>query len=517
MVDAKQFHRLKEAVIEVLVVLAVGSLIGAVLALVSNLFVSGVEFFSSQRNSSTFFTITVADNEISYSPIIFLVSAAAIVVFIKTVLGVTKWAGPADAMYAAHQIKEPLDLKRGFASTLAAFTSASGGASVGQYGPLVHFGATMGIWVKRFLTGRLSHDVYLGCGVAAAISAGFNAPIAGVIFAHEAVLRHFSLRAIAPIAVASVTASALGRSWFPSAETFDIAFTVPQLMEIVPLLMILGPILAVVAIVFMLSLRFAATLPAKLALNPLISPFLAAVICGTVGIFVPEILGLGIADMNAMIASQFSITLLLVVLILKILMTSTCIGLGLFGGVFSPALFVGVAAGALVGQIAIFFGVADVSNVLAVVSMAAVSSAVIGAPVAAVLIILELTQSYDCAVAAMLVVTITSLLTHRLFGHSFFDRQLLDRSINLGLGRESIAMNQHKIADLASEDYVRLTEKITGENALTKMKEIGDSEGYVVTEQGILLGKVSVYQALNAGKESVEKYMDEEPLPLFVN
>ena len=173
--------------------------------------------------------MSIGDYSVSLSPLAFLWTAALVVVFIRTTLGVVKWAGPADAMYAAHQINEPLDIKRGFASTLAAFTSASGGASVGQYGPLVHFGATMGVWVKRFLTSRLSHDVYLGCGVAAAISAGFNAPIAGVVFAHEAVLRHFSLRAIAPIAVASVTASALGTSWFPRVSGFDVSFSVPEL------------------------------------------------------------------------------------------------------------------------------------------------------------------------------------------------------------------------------------------------------------------------------------------------
>ncbi|SVD34560.1 uncharacterized protein METZ01_LOCUS387414, partial [marine metagenome] len=264
--------KFKEALVEMGIVFIVGGLIGAVLAIVSNLFVSGVQFFSQQRESSDLFVLSLGEYSVSFSPVVYLWVAAAVVVFIRTALGVTKWAGPADAMYAAHQIKEPLDIKRGLASTLAAFTSASGGASVGQYGPLVHFGATMGVWVKRFLTSRLSHDVYLGCGVAAAISAGFNAPIAGVVFAHEAVLRHFSLRAIAPIAVASVTASALGTSWFPSASGFEASFSVPQLAELVPLLILLSPILAVVAIVFMQSLRYGASLPPKLNVSPMAAP-----------------------------------------------------------------------------------------------------------------------------------------------------------------------------------------------------------------------------------------------------
>ena len=186
------------------------------------------------------FSLTVGGESLSFSSVVFLWAAAAVVVILKTGLGIGRWAGPADSMYAAHQVNEPLDIKTGLASTLAAFASASGGASVGQYGPIVHFGATMGIWFKRFISSRLSHEIYLGCGVAAAISAGFNAPIAGVVFAHEAILRHFSVRAIAPITVASVSASALGNLWFPHSKTFEISAVLPPLAEVVPVLVVSG-------------------------------------------------------------------------------------------------------------------------------------------------------------------------------------------------------------------------------------------------------------------------------------
>ena len=129
-------------------------------------------------------------------------------------------------------------------------------------------------------------------------------------------------------------------------------------------------------------------------------------------------------------------------LVAKLLMTALCIGFGLFGGVFSPSLFIGVAAGAVAGELLILFGFADIASIISVAGMAAVSSAVIGAPVAAVLIILELTQSYEYAVAAMIAVMVCNLLTNRLFGNSFFDRQLLDRGIDLRKGREAIALNQ---------------------------------------------------------------------------
>ena len=144
-----------------------------------------------------------------------------------------------------------------------------------------------------------------------------------------------------------------------------------------------------------------------------------------------------------MIAGEFALSLLVAVLIAKLLMTALCIGFGLFGGVFSPSLFIGVAAGALAGQLMTLFGFADIASIISVAGMAAVSSAVIGAPVTAVIIVLELTQSYAYAVAVMVSVMLCSLITNRLFGHSFFDRQLLDRGIDLLKGREAIALRQN--------------------------------------------------------------------------
>ena len=117
--------KIKDALVEMLIVFLIGGLIGVVLAVVSNLFVSGVQYFSELREASDLFIVSIGDYSVSLSPLAFLWTAALVVVFIRTTLGVVKWAGPADAMYAAHQINEPLDIKRGFASTLAAFTSAS--------------------------------------------------------------------------------------------------------------------------------------------------------------------------------------------------------------------------------------------------------------------------------------------------------------------------------------------------------------------------------------------------------
>ena len=507
-------RRIKDTSMELLIIFGIGGLIGTLIAWTSNAYVSGVQVFTELRESNSFLEISLAGSQFELTSLIFLWIAAGIVIVIRRVFGVVRWHGPADSIYHAQQSREPLDIKHGIASTLTAFTSAAGGGSVGQYGPLVHFGATLGIAVKRFVSSRLSHEVYLGCGVAAAISAGFGAPIAGIVFAHEAVLRHFSVRAIAPISIASVTASAVSQSFFNTSATFNISTSAPDLVSVIPILIIASPIIAIAAIVYMEALRRSVAIAKGTGWSAERLVITAATICGVVGIWIPEILGLGIGTINAMLDGVYQLPALILLLIAKIVMTALCIGFGLFGGVFSPALFVGVAVGGVISQVAIFLGVPDLSVAISIAAMAAVAANVIGAPVAAVLIILELTQSYTYAVAALMAVMASMLLTHRLFGHSFFDRQLLDRGIDLSLGREAIALSQHTLETHLSDDYVKVDKTTSGQAALELMRQAEQTEAYVVSDSGRLAGKFSVHQAIQADNQTVFQFADADPVLL---
>jgi CIC family chloride channel protein len=234
-----------------------------------------------------------------------------------------------------------------------------------------------------------------------------------------------------------------------------------------------------------------------------------------VGVWIPQILGLGISSINQMIAGEFTLWLLATVLFAKVLMTAVCLGSGLPGGTFSPALFIGVATGALAGQSLALLGFADIAGIISVAAMAAVSSAVIGAPLSAVMIVLELTQSYQYAVAAMMAVVVCSLLTNRLFGHSFFDRQLLDRGIDLSLGREAIALSHAEVGGYGSQSYTATAVTSTGDQLLETMRSQGNTEAYVVDKDGVLLGKLSIYDVLEAGPGSIADFMDTAPLSLY--
>ena len=111
--------------------------------------------------------------------------------------------------------------KQDYLSTLASAVSLAGGASVGQYGPLVHFGGVLGDYFSKLLKDQTPPHILLACGAAAAISSGFGAPIAGLVFAHEVIVRHFSLKAVAPILISSIVAHTFSLEFYEMNPLFE--------------------------------------------------------------------------------------------------------------------------------------------------------------------------------------------------------------------------------------------------------------------------------------------------------
>ena len=476
------------------VVVITGLGFGFVMAFVSNAFVFGVQFLSRLRTSNHNFVFYLGETAINLGPLVTLILAASIILLVRKFFGIVRWHGPADSIYAAHRTDNELDVKHGFGSTVAAFVSASGGASVGQYGPLVHFGATMGSFIRAFTGSKITTDVFIGCGVAGAIAAGFSAPIAGVVFAHEAILRHFSLRAITPIAISSITAAWVSKWIFGAEPLFLISGSAPDLIELLPAALIAGPIFGFVAVIFMQSLRRCSAFAVKSGWSPARLLFSAALITGCVGMFVPEVLGLGGETVAAVLNDAFNGSYLVVLLFLKLTVTAICIGFGMFGGIFSPAMFVGVSAGGISSHVLQLLGFSLAGPGLAICGMAAVAAAVIGAPVSGVLIILEMTMSYEYALAAMLSIVTSTLVANATFGHSFFDRQLLDRNIDVSQGRGHIEMMESPVIEIISKNFVKISDTSTVDKAIQILVSEEAAEGYVLkSDNGAFLGKVVLY------------------------
>ena len=500
----------------VFVTLITGTGIGLSVSLVASIFVAGLHFLVDQRHAMDGYLPTIQIAGGSLAPIFWLVGAAFLLWGVRRIFGIQRWHGPADSIFGAHRLDNEIDVKAGFGSTLAAFISLGGGASVGQYGPLVHFGATIGTYIRHVFSNKsIGIDVFIGCGVAAAIAAGFHAPIAGIVFAHEAVLRHFSFRALTPIAISSITSVWFSTAIFGSDPLFALNAATTDLLPMVPILLGSGLLFGVVAMFFMLALFKSTAIAAKTGFSPLVLTLIAAIICGAVAIFVPEILGSGVTEINIIFDGSYALEFLFLLFVLKLLATSLCIGFGLFGGVFSPAAMIGAAAGGFIGKFLASIGVVTVPQLLPVAGFAAVTAAVVGAPISVVLVVFELTQSYDFAVAAMLAAVIATFFTSLVFGHSFFDEQLRRRGVDLSRGRGDLELQSQAIGSVVGNDFIALGPDAKTEDAIDSLIKTKKSEGYCIDVDKKFIGKYTLPDLLSAPKQAkLSEYLMTEPVVL---
>ena len=410
--------------------------------------------------------------------------------------------GPPDLIRAVQGLDGRLPLRSGFLSALTSVVSLGAGASVGQYGPLAHLGATLGSLVSRLNRHtRMTATVWVGCGVAAAISTAFNAPIAGIVFAHEVILRHYSLRAFAPITVAAAIGHVVANIVFARPPLFRVeAVSVGSAPEFLGFVLI-GVGGAFVAVLYMRAILYSGRLARRLPVADCFKPMVAGAVLGVAAIGMPDILGIGKEALRfAVIEDAFAPGELVFLVIAKLLATALCIGFGFAGGVFSPALLTGILFGALAGTGAELL-LGDARSDIALYSicgMVAVTSAVIGAPLTTILIVFELTRNYDLAIAAMVSVVFSNLVSYRVFGRSLFDVQLKMRGFDLSAGRDRAILDHRSIERYVTPDYTALSPDATLGEAKSRLLASAGHEGYVVDADGAYLGAVKLEELLTS-------------------
>ena len=201
-----------------------------------------------------------------------------------------------------------ISLKDGLVSAAVNGASLGVGASVGREGPLVHLGATIASFLSRHLHfDRSQTRTLLGCGAAAAIGSLFNAPVAGAVFAIELIVGNLSLKAGAPIFVAAVTGTAIGRFYFGAEPSFTVpSHELISLWEF-PAFLLLGAVCAVVAIVFMRTIYLVDIWVGKSPLPRWMQPAAGGLLLGLLALEVPEILGVGFTTADVALRGGFGI------------------------------------------------------------------------------------------------------------------------------------------------------------------------------------------------------------------
>ncbi|SEP17300.1 chloride channel protein, CIC family [Salinihabitans flavidus] len=403
--------------------------------------------------------------------------------------------GPPDVICAV-QFHRPLpDTRSGLVSTLTAILSLGTGASVGQYGPMVYLGALFGGAVRQVRSGVPNLDgIAISCGVAAAIATAFNAPIAGLVFAHEVVLRHYATQAFAPVTVASATGYVIANVIFERPALFLVEFPGVAHGYEFGLFALLGVLVALAAIGFMRLVLACGPWVAGLISHPALRPGAAGLAVGLTALALPDVLGIGTETLRfATIEGAFGQGELIVLILAKIVLTALCIGAGFSGGVFSPALLIGSLIGALFWALASGVGGIATSGVAvyAIGAMMAFASAVIGAPLTCILIVFELTRNYDITIAAMVAVVFSNLVSHRLFGRSLFDIQLARRGMDFSKGRDRAHLAVLPVTDLLSDAAITIGPEDPPGKVDARLADAGWRQAFALDAEGRLAGVYS--------------------------
>ncbi len=290
------------------------------------------------------------------------------------------------------------------------------GQSVGREGPAIHLGAGCGSLLGQWL--RLPNNSLrplAGCGVAAAIAASFNTPMAGVIFAMEVVMMEYTIAGFIPVILAAVAGTTITHVVFGP----DIAFITPQMVMgtiiELPFMAFTGLVVAVFAAAF---IRLQALCCKQSLKRPIwLRFFIAGLVTGLLAIWFPQIMGVGYDTISASIAGELGLGLLLTVVIAKLIASGVSLGVGMPGGVVGPCLVMGATLGGAVGVIAHILMPESASAVgfYVILGMGAMMGAVLNAPLAAMMAILELTYNPYIIFPSMLVVIAACLTTRWVF------------------------------------------------------------------------------------------------------
>ena len=360
----------------------------------------------------------------------------------------------ADVIEGAALREGRVERRAGLGSALASFITLSTGGSTGREGPVVHLAAVIASVVSARIhaSGITGRDL-LGVAVAAAVSASFNAPIAGALFALEVVLRHFAVHAFAPIAIAAVSGTIINRLEFGGVTEFalPVAGGLRFYVEL-PAFLLLGVISGVVAAALMRAIFFAdetaTSLWTTLRLPRLLRPAFGGLLLGALAVFFPHIIGVGYETTSAALTGQLLLWQAIVFVAIKIIAVAITMAGRMGGGVFSPALMVGALTGLAFGLVAtaIFPSVSGTAMLYALAGMGGVAAAVLGAPISTTMIVFELTGDWQTGLAVMSTVSLSSALASRLVDRSFFLGQLERRGIHLAAGPQAYLLSTLRVA-----------------------------------------------------------------------
>lgn len=388
--------------------------------------------------------------------------------------------------------------------TAAAFSIGSG-ASVGPEDPSVQVGANLGSLVGQVL--RLPEDrvrALVAGGAAAGIAAAFNAPIAGVFFALEVLMGELSASFFGFTAISAVISAVFTQAVAGSQPAFSIPPVAFKSATELPLYLILGLLAGPLAAAYIRLITLSHQVFHNISLPNWLKPGIAGLLVGGVGIFLPQIFGVGYETIGSILSNTaMPVSLLLILMLAKLILTPVSIGGGFVGGVFAPSLFLGATLGGAVGLISgqIFPNLGVSVPAFAMVGMAAVLAGTVHAPLTAIILLFEMTRDYRIILPLMFAVAISLTVSRHIQKDSVYRLPLTMNGIRLEQGRDVEVLEGITVGEVMNQELATLRENQPLSEALTFLTQTFRQGLPVLNAVGNLVGMLTLQDIEKAGSQ----------------
>lgn len=429
--------------------------------------------------------------------------------------------GVSSVLYAIHRRRAQLPAVLAARTWLGSTCTIASGGSAGPEGPIVTIGATLGSVIARFLRADpQSATTLVGCGAAAGLAAVFNAPLTGIFFVLEVLLRDFSLRTFTPIVIASVFAAATVQTLLGTqAPLFGIGAEVFKgsgdglSIAMTPAFAMLGVVCGIASVFFIRTLQASEIAFARLPIPAWLTPACGAAILAVLGILhvafgaswldfgqgpIPPFYGNGYPLAQAVLEPSFYAretavvvaALLIGLAVVKCVATSLTLGSGGIGGMFAPSLLVGALVGGAFGSLGEFIPfVRDVGPApLALAGMAGVVAGSTHAPLAGAMLVYELSREPSVLLPVILVASISTIVARLFERHSLYTAELAALGVRLGSASDMSALRRLRVGDVTLKPLVT----VRGSAWATSLVELasGGEDFVVLDDDGRLEGIV---------------------------
>ncbi|PTY01093.1 ClcB-like voltage-gated chloride channel protein [Opitutus sp. ER46] len=385
-----------------------------------------------------------------------------------------------------------IPIRASLVKSVAALFSIGSGGSIGREGPMVQMAAVLASLVGRWRKfSPPQQRLLVACGASAGIASAYNAPIAGSFFVAEIILGTIAMESLGPLVISAVVATLTIRVITAAHVLYKVpAFQLNSPLEMIPYVA-LGLIVGALAPVFLVSLKHAEKFFVSLKLPLVLRLALGGLVVGAIAINVPEVCGNGYQVIVEILNGRLIWTAILGIFACKWLATMASFGSGAPGGVFTPSLFMGAGAGLLFGTAVhqVWPAAAENPQAFALVGMGAFLSAASHAPVMAVIMLFEMTLSYDIILPLMLCCVIAYFTAKGVQGSSLYSEVLK---------RKAAAVPDPTLGEARVADMMRPNPPIVAPNArfaeIARMfLNVRVNNLYVVDETGRFIGAVSLH------------------------